>query len=75
MYPTREEVEKASRITLARWVRFLHSPGDRDIGRKEIFEQVLTEEKIILDRILERFEEMGGMEPRISKLIGWGDRF
>lgn len=58
-YPTMEEVERADRLQLARWYRFLPSPQGR--GRIKI-----------IDRICERFEELGGMTPEISKAIGWG---
>lgn len=70
-YPTMEEVEKADRIQLARWVRFLDSPGIKAAGRPE-FELMLKQEGMILDRILERFNESGGWSPSISKTIGLG---
>ena len=71
-YPTIEQVEAADRTQLARWYRFLPSPATRAIGKpmKE-FDKVLAEEKEILDRIIVRFDEVGGMNPQISKQIGW----
>lgn len=69
-YPTAEEVEAADRIQLARWSRYLNSPGSSAIGSPE-FADTLEKEGKILDRILERFDEAGGMTPEISKEIGW----
>ena len=72
-YPTMEEVEKADRLQLDRWYRFLRSPGACAIGQgSELFERTMNEQKEILDRIMVRFNELGGMNPEISKCIGWG---
>ncbi len=68
-YPTAEYVEKADKIQLARYARFLPSPGQNFIGTPQ-FETKLKEEVKIQTRILERFAEMGGWNPMISKLIG-----
>lgn len=70
MYPTLEQVEQASHIQLARWHRFLPSPGSRAIGQDN-FQEVFAQQAAILDRIEERFKELGGMTPEISKGIGW----
>lgn len=59
-YPTMEQVEQAERITLCRWYRFLPSPITNDQIR-------------ILTRIAERFRQLGGMTPAISKAIGWNE--
>jgi len=56
--PTIEEVEKADREQICRWWRFLPSAMTEE-GRK------------VQDRIAERFEEVGGFTPEISKRIGW----
>lgn len=49
-YPTPEQVENASRVQICRWYRFLKSPE--------------TPEQIdIMDDIVERFNELGGMTP------------
>jgi len=78
-YPIMEEVEKADRVQLCRWHRFLKSPGMSAISpycvdgttARNYFEETLEAEKIILDRIEERLKEAGGFTPEISKLIGW----
>lgn len=57
-YPSQEEIEKADRVQLAKWYRFLPSPHHDD-------------EIPLLNRICERFAEQGGMAPAISKAIGW----
>jgi hypothetical protein len=56
--PTMKQVEGASKEQLARWYRFLPS-GDT------------TEQQQIQDRIAERFKELGGMTPELSKKIGF----
>jgi hypothetical protein len=59
-YPTMEEVERADREQLCRWWRFLRSA---DVHSRE--------EMMIQDRYQERYREVGGMTPAISKRIGW----
>jgi hypothetical protein len=56
-FPTMAEVDKASREQLAKWYRFLPS-GDRN------------EQQRVLARISERFKELGGMTPALSKKMG-----
>ena len=57
-FPTMDQVEKASREELAKWYRFLPS-GD-------------TKEQLrVQDRIAERFKQLGGMTPELSKKIGF----
>ena len=71
-YPTLEEVEQADIVQLCSWTRFLHSPGESAIRESdEIFSNTMKEQACILKRIMERKEELGGMTPEISKLIGW----
>lgn len=71
-YPTLEEVESATHEQLALWHRFLHSPGASAIGAdQKTFRDVLAKEVTILERIEDRFKELGGMMPEISKRIGW----
>jgi hypothetical protein len=55
---TMEQVEKATHEQLAPWYRFLPS-GDT------------KEQQKIQDRIAERFKELGGMNPALSKKIGF----
>ena len=57
--PMIEQVEKADREQICRWWRFLSSPE--------------TDEEVeVMNRIAERFDEVGGFTPEISKRIGWG---
>lgn len=69
-YPTRAEVESADHADLARWYRFLPSPGHSAIGTHD-FERVMQEEKALLDLIMERLNKCGGITPAISKEISW----
>ena len=69
-YPTAVQVEEADTTQLARWVRFLDSPGVAFIGTPE-FNIKLDVEATIMDRIIVRFNELGGMTPELSKQIGW----
>lgn len=57
-YPTRNEVEAADREQLCRWVRFQSSPTTED-------------ERILLNRIVERWKAAGGFTAAISNRIGW----
>lgn len=67
-----EQVEAADHMQLGRWYRFFPSPGNSAIGTNhKHFQKVLARESLVLDRIIERFNEKGGMSPRISKTIGW----
>ena len=70
-YPTTEVIEVADRLQLARWSRFLPSPGVNWIGGKHFNDQLEKEAKK-MDRILERFNELGGWSSEISKNLGWG---
>ena len=72
VYPTIQEVENASREQLCSWYRFLPSPGQHAIGKgQDEFDAAIAGEKPVMDRLVERFREMGGMTPEISKNIGW----
>ena len=64
MYPTAEQVEAASKTQLAYWYRFLPSPDGID-------DEGLENQIKIVNRITERFNEMGGFDPELSKRIGW----
>ncbi len=58
-YPTLEQVEAADRYQLCKWHRFLGSPQNE-------------EELKVSKRNFERWKEVGGFTPEISKSIGWG---
>ena len=68
-YPSIHEIETADRITISRWYRSLPSPGTNSIS-KDNFESICLEESKLMYRINERFFEMGGMTPEISKIVG-----
>lgn len=57
-YPSKLQIELASRVQLCRWWRFIDSP-------------TCPTEQRLMDRIVERFNEAGGFTPEISKLLGW----
>ena len=67
-YPTLTEIETADRIQIARWYRFLPSPGANHLSHKHFLDQCHREASL-MDRINERFEELGGMTHEISKII------
>lgn len=69
-YPTIDEIKKADRVELARWYRFLGSPGIKYAGKPE-FKEKMKEEAEKMDLIIKRFNEIGGFTPEISKQIGW----
>jgi len=71
IYPTIEQVKEASHTQLAIWYRFLPSPGSTMVG-KDGFKESLKQEAETIDLIVERFREMGGFTPELSKKI---DRF
>jgi len=58
-FPTMQQVEKADKIQLAKWYRFL--PAGSTTGQQKI-----------MDRIVARFEKLGVMTPEISEEIGYG---
>jgi hypothetical protein len=70
IYPNIEQVNNASHEQICSWWRFLHSPGLLAIGTSD-FQVILDHEVIIMNRIAERYKELGGMTPAISKHIGW----
>jgi len=71
-YPTIDEVNSADRLQLGRWVRFVPSPGLGVVGKNmKEYRIVADAEKIVLDRILARFDELGGWDSLLSKEIGW----
>lgn len=72
-YPKLDEVEKASPEQLLRWHRFLDSPGMSAIGKRSplSFEDTMVAESHIINRIMQRLKEAGGITPEISKAVGW----
>jgi len=69
-YPTMEQVEAMSHYDLAVMWRFQGSPGQDAIGKPN-FEEKLQEQLKIQKRAMERFEELGGWNPALSKTVGW----
>lgn len=69
-YPTMEQVEAMSHYDLARMWRFQGSPGQDAVGQPD-FQVKLGEQLKIQKRAMERFEEMGGWNPSLSKQVGW----
>lgn len=68
-----DEVEAATRYQLGTWFRFLPSAGSRWAGQPD-FKEMYLQEKTIMNRIIERFDEAGGMDSGLSKAIGWVER-
>ncbi len=58
IYPSIKEVNAASRFQICKWWRFLPSPKNKLQAEVNI-------------RLAERFREVGGFTPEISKQIGW----
>jgi hypothetical protein len=57
-FPPMEEVEKADKEQLAKWFRFLPSGNTKEQQR-------------VQDRIGERFKQLGGMTPELSRKVGF----
>ena len=74
-YPnTLQEVEAADHVQICTWWRFLpspsghpHSPGDPDYLTTEYTQRIL------MGRIVDRFNALGGFTPEISKKINNSD--
>ena len=67
-YPTIEQVNKAEKLQLGKWVRLLPSPQVYPLlpGKDK------SEQALVMDRIIERFHtELRGWTPELSKQIGW----
>lgn len=67
MYPSLNQVQAASQLQLAKWMRFLPSPGLQAAGNPD-FEDVFNKENEVMTRITARFE---GWTPALSKAVGW----
>jgi hypothetical protein len=72
-YPTLEQIRKADRIQIARWYRYLPSPGMAWAG-KENFLEMCNHEADLMNAINTKFDALGGMTPELSKIIGWGNK-
>lgn len=57
-YPTEQQVKDADRMDVCRWYRFL------PIAENETEAKI---EKLVYDK----FKELGGFTPEISKAVGW----
>ena len=68
-YPTVDQVAAADHEQIARWFRFLPSPGARAVDTPE-FQEAMSREVDVMKAILARLQELGGMTPEISKRIG-----
>jgi hypothetical protein len=60
-YPSLEEVDKADLRQLAEWYR--HLP----VGST-------SEHLNVINRVVDRFFDLGGWTPELSKQVGWGKR-
>lgn len=73
-YPTIEQVQAADREQLARWHRFLPSPGSNERNAKfelvEGWEATTESEFETLKLICARFKELGGWDAELSKKVG-----
>lgn len=69
-YPDLDAVEAADKFQLARWMRFLPSPGEAVVGTST-YNAVFAVEAKVLERIIARFAQEGGWTPEISKAVGW----
>lgn len=75
-YPTATQVEAASHQELARWMRFLRSPGMRAIEADMQWAAAEAEREVeaaILALITARFHEAGGWNAELSKAVGWDE--
>lgn len=78
-YPNLPEVEQADHKQLARWHRFLDSPGksilypNTSTGVTENIMETINRERQVMNRIEERLNSLGGITSEISKTIGWDE--
>jgi len=68
-YPTLDEVEAADHERLCRWHRFLPVPGSWALGTSA-FNEAVTVEFAVMQRISARVVELGGFPIEICKEIG-----
>jgi hypothetical protein len=73
-YPDIGHVRTASRVRLAMWCRFLPSPGSAWIAESPtLFDMMLGYEANVMQAILDRFNELGGWSPSLSKKVSWDE--
>jgi hypothetical protein len=73
-YPDLARIRTVSRMQLAIWARFLPSPGSAWIASGPAkFDRMLGYEVVILEAILDRFKELGGWSPSLSKKVTWDE--
>jgi hypothetical protein len=71
-YPTLEQVEAADREQICYWWRFLQSPGCDGAGNPvKDFQNQLEKDVLVMNRITERYKEVGGFNSEISKRVKW----
>lgn len=73
MYPTIEEVKKATYYQICNWYRHLKSPGS-DLSNSlsnEEFSKRISEQTEVMNLICEKYKDGGGFTPELSKSIGW----
>jgi hypothetical protein len=56
--PSALDVEEANMVALGTWMRFCESPRS-------------PEERSIMERVSQRFQQGGGWTPALSKEVGW----
>lgn len=70
-YPTYKEIDDASHVQLAKWHRFLPSPGQNHIGKID-FEKHWQNEVDKMEFIRTRlYCVFGGISSSVPKHIGW----
>jgi len=67
-YPTMAEVEKADRMQLCKWIRFLPPSSKSRNGKLARMKTILKNEHII-NRVMDRLRILGGFTPEISKAL------
>jgi hypothetical protein len=75
LYPTIQEVQEADHFLLGTWLRKLPSPGMNAVNagmvNNEDYGAIRAAESAILNLISNRFNELGGWNPQLSKAIGF----
>ena len=70
-YPKdKKEIDNSSHYQLAKWYRFLPSPGQKSVGKPK-FKEDMEKEADLLEYIIHKFNKKGRFTPELSKQIGW----